>query len=41
VIELDGKFTLEELRTLARDHGLPVSGDKKKIIARLMEEGLL
>lgn len=35
-IELDGKYNLGELREMCRALGLSVSGDKKKLAARLL-----
>lgn len=40
VINLDGKYSLSELRDLCRAHGVPTSGDKKKLISRLLEAGV-
>ncbi len=40
VIELDGKYSLEQLRDLCRAHHVPTSGDKKKLISRLLEAGV-
>lgn len=38
VIEMDRKYSQEELRKMCREKGLPTSGDKKKLISRLLEE---
>lgn len=40
VIEMDGKYTLEELKKMAREAGLSLSGDKKALAAKLIARGI-
>lgn len=37
IIEMDGRYTLEELRERCRQLDLPASGDKKELCFRLVE----
>ena len=39
-IEMDGKYTLEELRKMAIEAGLSPSGDKKTLAAKLIAKGM-
>jgi len=39
-IEMDGKYTLEELRKMCREAGLSPSGDKKTLAAKLIAKGV-
>ena len=39
-IEMDGKYTLEELRNMCREAGLSPSGDKKTLAAKLIARGI-
>ncbi len=40
VIEMDYKYTLEELKKMAREAGLSPSGDKKTLAAKLIAKGI-
>ena len=40
-IEMDGKYTLEELREMCREAGLSLSGAKKELAAKLIAKGVL
>ena len=40
-IEMDGKYTLEELREMCREAGLSPSGDKKTLAGKLIAKGVL
>ncbi|MBA7605563.1 hypothetical protein ES703_12696 [subsurface metagenome] len=40
VVEYDRRYTLEELREMARREGLSPSGSKKEIAARLIAKGV-
>ena len=40
-IEMDGKYSLEELRDMCRDAGLSPSGAKKELAAKLIAKGVL
>jgi len=40
-IEMDGKYTLEELRNMCREAGLSLSGAKKELAAKLIAKGVL
>lgn len=37
-IEMDRQYSFGELRQMCRDRGLPLSGDKKKLIANLLQK---
>ncbi|GAH69552.1 unnamed protein product [marine sediment metagenome] len=39
-IEMDGKYTLEELRNMCREAGLSPSGHKKELAAKLIARGI-
>ena len=39
-IEMDGKYTLEELRNMCREAGLSPSGHKKELAATLIAKGI-
>jgi len=39
-IEMDGKYTLEELRNMCREAGLSLSGAKKELAAKLLARGI-
>ena len=39
-IEMDGKYTLAELREMCREAGLSPSGEKKKLAAKLIAKGI-
>ncbi len=39
VCKLDGEYTGEELKRICNEQGLPISGDKKRLVWRLMEAG--
>jgi len=39
-IEMDGKYTLKELRDMCREAGLSSSGDKKELAAKLIARGV-
>jgi len=38
-MEMDGKYTLEELRDMCREAGLGLSGAKKELAAKLIAKG--
>jgi len=40
-IEIDGKYTLQELRDMCREAGLSLSGAKKELAAKLIAKGVL
>ena len=40
-IEMDGKYTLTELRDMCREAGLSSSGDKKELAAKLIAKGVV
>ena len=39
-IEMDGKYTMEELKNMCREVGLSTSGSKKELAAKLMARGI-
>ncbi|GAJ09794.1 unnamed protein product [marine sediment metagenome] len=39
-IEMDGKYSLEELRNMCREAGLSPSGHKKELAAKLLAKGV-
>ncbi|MBA7533270.1 hypothetical protein ES705_25505 [subsurface metagenome] len=39
-IEMDGKYTLEELKKMCKEAGLSTSGHKKKLAAKLLARGI-
>ncbi len=39
-IEMDGKYTLEELKKMCREAGLSPSGHKKELAAKLIAKGI-
>ena len=39
-IEMDGKYTLKELRDMCREAGLSLSGAKKELAAKLIAKGV-
>jgi hypothetical protein len=39
VCKLDGEYLLEDLQKICTEQGLPISGDKKHLVWRLMEAG--
>ncbi|MBA7471431.1 hypothetical protein ES707_06737 [subsurface metagenome] len=39
-IEMDGKYSLEELRNMCREAGLSPSGHKKELAAKLLAKGI-
>ena len=39
-IEMDGKYTLEELRNMCREAGLSLRGAKKELAAKLIAKGV-
>jgi len=39
-IEMDGKYTLKELRDMCREAGLSPSGEKKELAAKLIARGI-
>jgi len=40
-IEMDGKYSLNELRDMCREAGLSLSGAKKELAAKLIAKGVL
>lgn len=40
-IEMDGKYTLEELRDMCREAGLSLRGAKKELAAKLIAKGVV
>ena len=40
-IEMDGKYTLKELRDMCREAGLSPGGEKKELAAKLIAKGVL
>ena len=40
-MEMDGKYTLKELRDMCREAGLSPSGAKKELAAKLIAKGIL
>jgi len=41
VIKADESYSMNELKTMCRESGLSLSGDKKELAAKLIAEGLL